>query len=369
MFQSLCVIWGRHANVEHIKTDLLRPAGEGMLAKAFYFLLQKHRERAMEEHGILMDDILKSPGKVVIKQYSTPMSRVRQTQSEIHEFAKVPQFHHGARSAIQASRSPSPVRLMLPIGMERTTSRDHPQPPIGPRPQRVRPTSSPVNERIPGLPFQPMTPQLQRPRRSDSSRPWLPPIGTGPSSASTASSGTIHAPVPRLATEPKILPMITAPKVGDAELQKTIDQYANIVNEQVNSWNTAHTHAFQGQPVKSQARGRMGPPTTRSSQPTSRMDFSSRYAPVKSDKENVDQAGPVRMNTQDGTTSMQGGLGFGSSVPMSIAPLNKEMSNLTAVVSQDPKDPKELKKHRCTPACPCLCAFTNHEMQPSPWIL
>ena len=71
LFQSLCVIWGRHADYDHIKADLLSPAGEGTLAKAFYFLLQKHRERTMEEHGILMDDILKSPGKVVVKQYSS----------------------------------------------------------------------------------------------------------------------------------------------------------------------------------------------------------------------------------------------------------------------------------------------------------
>ncbi|OSX61070.1 hypothetical protein POSPLADRAFT_1146716, partial [Postia placenta MAD-698-R-SB12] len=45
LFESLCVIWGRHADPNVIRADLLSPAGQGTLAKAFYFLLQKHREK------------------------------------------------------------------------------------------------------------------------------------------------------------------------------------------------------------------------------------------------------------------------------------------------------------------------------------
>jgi len=40
------VIWGRHADPqgEIIKRDLCAPAGSGVHAKAFYFLLGKYRE-------------------------------------------------------------------------------------------------------------------------------------------------------------------------------------------------------------------------------------------------------------------------------------------------------------------------------------
>jgi hypothetical protein len=55
IFESLCVIWGRHADPNSIKDDLLSPPGQGTLAKAFYFLLQKHKEKALAEHGIVMD--------------------------------------------------------------------------------------------------------------------------------------------------------------------------------------------------------------------------------------------------------------------------------------------------------------------------
>ncbi|KAK7034547.1 serine/threonine-protein kinase gin4 [Paramarasmius palmivorus] len=46
LFASLRVIWGRHADVDgsNIKRDLLAPEGEGVYAKAFYFLLGKFKE-------------------------------------------------------------------------------------------------------------------------------------------------------------------------------------------------------------------------------------------------------------------------------------------------------------------------------------
>ena len=77
IFDSLCVIWGRHADVDCIRADLLIPAVQGTLAKAFYYLLQKHREQTMGEHGILMDidQLLNTEGKVVTKQYAAPRSK------------------------------------------------------------------------------------------------------------------------------------------------------------------------------------------------------------------------------------------------------------------------------------------------------
>ncbi|KAF8888635.1 kinase-like domain-containing protein [Infundibulicybe gibba] len=46
LLSSLRIIWGRHtdAHGESIKRDLCSPAGQGVHAKAFYFLLRKYRE-------------------------------------------------------------------------------------------------------------------------------------------------------------------------------------------------------------------------------------------------------------------------------------------------------------------------------------
>ncbi|KAF8882512.1 hypothetical protein CPB84DRAFT_1817135 [Gymnopilus junonius] len=48
LFSSLRIIWGRHSDPEgeSIKRDLCAPAGQGIHAKAFYFLLGKYREEA-----------------------------------------------------------------------------------------------------------------------------------------------------------------------------------------------------------------------------------------------------------------------------------------------------------------------------------
>ncbi|KAG5646375.1 hypothetical protein DXG03_003698 [Asterophora parasitica] len=63
LLASLRVIWGRHAdpNGDVIKQDLCSPAGQGVHAKAFYFLLARYREeslRNMEENGDSIDDKL-----------------------------------------------------------------------------------------------------------------------------------------------------------------------------------------------------------------------------------------------------------------------------------------------------------------------
>ncbi|KAF6764117.1 CAMK/CAMKL/GIN4 protein kinase [Ephemerocybe angulata] len=49
LFNSLRVIWGRHAEAQtaSIQMDLCSPAGQGTYAKAFYFLLNKYREETL----------------------------------------------------------------------------------------------------------------------------------------------------------------------------------------------------------------------------------------------------------------------------------------------------------------------------------
>ncbi|KAJ3512079.1 hypothetical protein NLJ89_g3729 [Agrocybe chaxingu] len=53
LFSSLRIIWGRHADPqgESIKRDLCGPAGQGVHAKAFYFLLGKYREESSKNRS------------------------------------------------------------------------------------------------------------------------------------------------------------------------------------------------------------------------------------------------------------------------------------------------------------------------------
>jgi serine/threonine protein kinase len=71
LFESLKIIWGRHATAggKEILADLLSPAGEGILAKAFYFLLGAYRERTkwtLDDEA----DMESEQGKVITKHYS-----------------------------------------------------------------------------------------------------------------------------------------------------------------------------------------------------------------------------------------------------------------------------------------------------------
>ncbi|KIP02416.1 hypothetical protein PHLGIDRAFT_79157 [Phlebiopsis gigantea 11061_1 CR5-6] len=276
----------------------------------------------------------------------------------------------------------------MPI-MDRTTSRDHPPSPAGPRPQRTRPTSSPVGDgRDPALsPAPPQHAQEARQRMRSSgprgasfkvgspsatrkaqlsdalsnlphhpqsmggyrhpgyagmSRPSsaLPPVSTNQTAHSSPAHHFMHAPTPVPVLEPKILPMITAPKVADAELQKAIDQYASMVNEQANSWNSAQSQHVSVQSAsgdkssrRSQARGPRPNPNVQGGSSHTRRDSVSHHDRAPANKENAEQAQ---------YKGVDGGLGFGSSVPMPHAPMSKEMTNLLMLSEPEKRD----KKHR-----------------------
>ena len=410
LFQSLCVIWGRYCDPDRIKMDLLSPAGDGQLVKAFYFLLQKHRERTMAEHGILMDDILKSPGKVVTKQYCAPKARPRKAFSEvIPDMARVSSqlAAMSARAAVGTpSRSPSPSRPVLPAlqipALDKASPRAHPPSPVGPRPQRPRPTSSPIGDRRatnmgPPAPYskydqrprlctsrgptsvedtemarasQQMSDMIaslphhsQIPRRTQSSTTTT---SRSPSAAESVfaqfakdygPSSAIHAPVPVPATPQKILPMIAAPRVHDAELQRKMDEFAKLVNAQALDWNATAppggSEPTQGQPASiNQAPererepvrgGDQGPQPMQTDEPSSAGPSSGPQRRVddraSDNKENMDQqtsATPVKKH-------VQGGLGFGSSVPMPIAPMTKEMANLLYLNNNGGHEKRERK--------------------------
>ncbi|KAI0696823.1 kinase-like domain-containing protein [Cytidiella melzeri] len=396
LFQSICVIWGRHADKDSIRAELCSPEGEGTLAKAFYFLLHKHRERTMEEHGILMDDILKSPGKVVTKQYSAPKSRIRSVPADVPVKTAMLPVRASRGHAPLPSRTPSPnppVQLTITPVTERTTVRDHPPSPIGPRPHRPRPTSSPVGDaRMSGayhrtfdngrevrsslrpmssdsvdtshamhmsdmlatLPQQIQSPHVYR-------RATTLPAGSGRASleASQASaddspyamdvdsdSAAIHAPMPRQATQPQILPMITAPRVPDAALQKTFDDYANMVNAQAHSWNStrarASTTVHNARQYVPMDLDRPRRPLLDAIVETEHHEVDKRRSGVRAseNKENVEQVHGSKKHPHASMTA--GGLGFGSSVVLPTSPLSKEMSNLTYINGAE-REKKEKK--------------------------
>ncbi|KAG2067837.1 Pkinase-domain-containing protein [Suillus decipiens] len=144
LLESLRVIWGRHGDIEMIKADLLSPPGEGTLAKAFYFLLQHYREQTLKDHGIILDvgETPVSPGmKVITKQYMSPPPK-RSTDADAYSL----RLQSVLDAPLPPSRTPSPQQPSLASPFLDGASRARPPSPIGPRPPRVRPMSSPVRE-------------------------------------------------------------------------------------------------------------------------------------------------------------------------------------------------------------------------------
>ena len=66
LFSCLRIIWGRYAdaNGDCIRRDLCSPAGRGVYAKAFYFLLDKYRNESLNSHRVDAEFNSIIPGKV-----------------------------------------------------------------------------------------------------------------------------------------------------------------------------------------------------------------------------------------------------------------------------------------------------------------
>ena len=334
IFESLCVIWGRHAEPNSIKEDLLSPPGQGTLAKAFYFLLQKHKEKVLSDHGIVMDvDEEASGEKIVNKHYFSPRAR-DSWKIDLDTPLATP------RAAINDRRV---LLLDIPL-METSQSRVRTPSPIGPRAQKPRPSSTPPSPNKTPRPavsrassvtsdgrdhpslrerrlaqigrrtsmrtsagttttspvvlpmfrastepaqdiYSPppmvrtsqqmygvrrataqgtrstssrvpiVTRAMTAPERSQSVEPTLPPSTNTAthtretyqtsSTANATVSSVVHAPAPARPVPSTMLPMISAPRVASAEIQKTIDDIADRMNLLV-----AHENAHYAQQVQ-----------------------------------------------------------------------------------------------------------------------
>ncbi|KAI0822957.1 Pkinase-domain-containing protein [Trametes gibbosa] len=371
LFESLCVIWGRHADTDGIRADLLSPAGQGLLAKAFYFLLQKHREKAMEEHGILMDidGVLNTEGKIILKQYAAPRSKIGNRKSaEVARSAgasvQQPQRLRSDRPAPQPpSRTPSPkphLAINTAVPVERAPSRPHPPSPVGPRPQKPKPLAARNTVAFGNPPsfvpnpdmsrarFQNSTPGvIQRPARlmrseADGSRHILPVmqrnggtappahrasvhgssfVTSGPSShtGAVSSPGVIYAPRPVPARSTTTLTEFETPRIHDVEMQ--VDQQpATAADARSLPWPPSHMQSPRSTRQSQLPEDAIPRRQTRMSSTEHRMDVTWDKDTRNENKENAQRPVSGRAPHPD---CPSGGLGFGPSVPMA-----KEMGNM-----------------------------------------
>jgi hypothetical protein len=413
LFESLCVIWGRHVDFNSIRDDLLSPPGQGTLAKAFYFLLQKHREKTLEEHGIVLDDKEPNGEKVVLKHYIAPRPR---------ESLKLDLGAPSALSRQHSENSGFRSSVLIVSADNPSSSRFRPSSPAGPRAQKSRPMSSPITplllpmkdkrssevisatprhavrmstpsttqdpsyhlayarrhaqseirhtsppsmyhaSTVPGYtPDEASTPPpmaravtepkagpstiptrstltapvnsirypiprvpIQLGRKSLCSPPMIrtratPPIVTP---TSRLNSTSVLAPVPTHAYSPAILPMITAPRVASSDVQRTIDEIADRMNLLVAHENAHYASSQQYSPGAGD------------------VDYSkdSNKSTLSNDKENNEQnSAKPTLRSPD----IQGGLGFGTSVP-----LGKEMVNVVYTKAPVPVEHVRERKER-----------------------
>lgn len=335
LLSSLRIIWGRHTDPhgESIKRDLCSPAGHGVHAKAFYFLLGKYREESShnnsEDKENHPQDLKSSTGNELgsikfnlgweldnpclrkddIKRssiHSVPTPYLNQDPMPIGTSGPTPTFMMRSRtitegSALSRERPASPVgprplpanagRVQTDIwraqmqAYSRSASSYSAQPPscagssVGagrgtPRPLPPRRghtySSAPIGQEGPNvsrtvgtgfsrnLPIKtPPLPQRhqQRPKSSaglpasdgDGGRKFFSSTGRAPSPNSITvpldpiTTTTSHAPAPASSSKRVLsvleLPLLTAPKTGNAELQNTM----NAITERVNYYVQAAT--------------------------------------------------------------------------------------------------------------------------------
>ncbi|PCH35209.1 hypothetical protein WOLCODRAFT_107140 [Wolfiporia cocos MD-104 SS10] len=206
----------------------------------------------------------------------------------------------------------------------------------------VRRGSAPLPAPVPGAGAQAVPPGVPVPGRA-----------AYRSSMFAPQSAVIHAPVPVQASTNvnPILPMITAPRVPDAEMQRTFDQYANMLNMQAASWNA--TRGSAQPPVAQDSRAeRMEICEESRAEPFAIVDLGApvqtrgdadarRNTAANADKENLDGGARPHRRAHTHNEHGQGGLGFGHSVPMA-----RELGNMVFFNDSANKEPVKEKRDR-----------------------
>ena len=119
------------------------------------------------------------------------------------------------------------------------------------------------------------------------------------------------------------------------ELQRNLDHCATVVNAQIQEWNATRSKRASGQIDRALADRESD--LVGGSHAGSSAGSSARHADKsKEDKENMD----AQSTSASPRKSVQGGLGFGTSVPMPLSPMGKEMANLMYLNGSEKKDRK-----------------------------
>ncbi|KAI6124565.1 Pkinase-domain-containing protein [Pisolithus croceorrhizus] len=108
LLESLRVLLGRYGNDQVIKAELLRPRGQGILAKAIYVLLQNRHEQMVRDHGPMLSVEGPKPsmqGKVVTKHYWSPSLTKR---NQVNVQAQHLELHRLTSRDTHSSRSQTP---------------------------------------------------------------------------------------------------------------------------------------------------------------------------------------------------------------------------------------------------------------------
>ncbi|KAG1898528.1 kinase-like domain-containing protein [Suillus fuscotomentosus] len=234
---------GLHGDIEMIKADLLSSPGEGTLAKAFYFLLQHYREQTLKDHGIILDvgETPVSPGmKVITKQYMSPPPK-RSVDADAHSL----RLQSIRDAPPPPSRTPSPQQAGLASPFVDGALRARPPSPIGPRPPRVRPMSSPARpaqlSRSQPAMFQPLT------------VPSTPPMGSrfpGAPAHPVLNPCIIRAPIPVSAVANE---QVSANSI-EVDMQPATGSDPDWVNV-LSAWHTVAQGHNQEQAFHSPTRG------------------------------------------------------------------------------------------------------------------
>ena len=152
LLRSLLVIWG-NATHDEMVAELLSPPGQGSLAKAMYFLLNKHRERTLEDYGVRDVALVQDP---TIKQYIAPPPKSKPGLSS----------DSGPLSSDTIEASATPLGEIV---VDIRASRVAPAPPVPHSPMVLSPPA-------------PESPRLMSPGRTSSSIRSRPPSPGGPRS-------------------------------------------------------------------------------------------------------------------------------------------------------------------------------------------
>ena len=154
LFSSLRIIWGRHTDPqgESIRRDLCAPAGQGVHAKAFYFLLGKYREESSRNRS---NDELESRRHSLGSSIDLETLKfnlgweldhsgaTRKVRVQKHHVSSTPETTTvSAPTSANTPMSPSKFISSVPPVMPRKRTftdgslplRDRPESPLGPRP-------------------------------------------------------------------------------------------------------------------------------------------------------------------------------------------------------------------------------------------